>query len=151
MKMLHEVLTQFFNTYRMPKEGMGALLGVPPSAIPLWMEGYELPSASHLGAIVLLASQDNKQQETYAQLNKVLDLPYTEVVLQRQHRWQAGIGPTLRHYLLTPRKEGMLALLNCLPPGEQETLLIEFGKLTHARLVALESQSTTASFTRSIP
>ncbi len=130
-KQLSDILNRILSHECCSRSEWAEILGVSTAALSQWANGRTIPGPDHLDALRLLVSQDSRLPEALRlDLEAVLDAPIAQVV----DKPRSTMGPTLRHYLVRPRRDGAMRLLESLPPDVQEELLTELSIAARARL-----------------
>jgi hypothetical protein len=128
---LSEVLKRIFDTEWVRRDEWASALGVSTAAISQWVNGRTVPGPDHLEAMGVLVAQDDRlPMELSDQFEGLLDRPTGEVL----HSSRRSMEPTLRHYLVRPRREAAMKLLATLPPTEQLYVLDDLGERVRHRL-----------------
>lgn len=128
---LSRLLEQIFVTEDVSREEWAGALGVSTAAISQWVRGHTVPGPDHLDAIRVLVLQDDRlPQDLRQHFEEILDRPVEEVIEAPRR----PMGPTLRHYLVRPRRDAAMKLLATLPPSEQVDLLVDLGRRIRERL-----------------
>lgn len=130
---LHEVLTRLFDQGPLRRVDWADVLGADESDVDRWATRPLAPTADQLCGILDIARPDDRiPNDILRDLEAVIRLPIEESMGEP---W-LGLGKTLRHYMVRPRLTGALALLDCLPPEEQEEVLVAMGEMVRERLQA---------------
>jgi transcriptional regulator with XRE-family HTH domain len=145
---LGTLLEEIFHVDVVSREDWADALGVTKAAISQWANGRTVPGPDHLDAVRLLVTQDDRFPEDLGtRFEATLDRPIEEVLDSPR----SSMGPTLRHYLVRPRREAAMRLLAALPPGEQIAVLDDLGQRVRQRLQHHESPVVPLKLVQSLP
>lgn len=103
-----------------------SILGVTEPAISQWAHGDTIPRAEVLRSLWTTLLEDTRvSTDTLEVLAEVMRSPASKVSPRGER-----IGPSFRHYMVSPIRQGFLENLETLAPHDQEQVLLEASERT---------------------